>query len=285
MPKAAVIKGRPGASAATTKARRRRASPSPSDAADRDPKRSLDLNKSLVLDIILAKLDSSNTFDWFTLAQKLGSQDTTAADNVATRVSPAGGPGSKAKKRTSAMNGNLKESKTQPGGGWTGAQLHDLYHNVSREARPDSAELFGGHTVAFADAQQIILPALKEGRPLWTESADGWSPPSAITPPTPMTDHPTSKAGSCRRRKSTSSPEPATPVTPAAPATDEVIVTGDLGDFSDISDDHTASAEEKGSASSSKGSRASRTTPKRYTRKAAIKYSYSSDSGTSSAED
>lgn len=141
MPKATEAKGRPAASPLTSRARRRRDSPSPSDSTDRDPKPSLELDKSLVLEILVAKLDGSKAFDWFTLAQKLGSQDTSTADGVATRVSPAG-PGSKAKKRVSGAQCNPKDSKTPSFGGWTGAQLHDLYHNVSPEASPGGNGLY-----------------------------------------------------------------------------------------------------------------------------------------------
>ena len=63
------------------------------------------LNKAFVLQIVLAKLEASKSFDWFTLAQKFGEEE--------------GGTSPKGKK------------KGKEGSVWSGAELHDLYHYVS----------------------------------------------------------------------------------------------------------------------------------------------------------
>lgn len=83
-----------------TKARKsRQPSSSSEDPSSPKPDPSLDLNKDLVLQIVLAKLESSKTCDWYTLSQRL--------------------------------NQDGKQGLGKKKGEITGTELHNLYHNVS----------------------------------------------------------------------------------------------------------------------------------------------------------
>ncbi|KAK8869883.1 hypothetical protein IAR55_000451 [Kwoniella newhampshirensis] len=103
----------------------------------------LNLDKDLVLKIIIAKLEASKTCDWHELSKTIG--------KIGHGVE---------KKAVSSKGGKGKKSSEEESG-FSGTELHELYH----------------HT---------ILPALRDGRALWqdsseTQHAQSTSPSTAAT--------------------------------------------------------------------------------------------------------
>ncbi|GFZ46204.1 hypothetical protein JCM24511_04451 [Saitozyma sp. JCM 24511] len=108
------------------------ASDSPSPSSNTTPS-AWTLEKHLVLQIVLAKLESSKSCDWHELSLKLSGTSGRAEDEA------KGG-----KKGTIKARG--KEKKDVTAQGLSGTELREMYHN-------------------------IILPSLRAGRALWTEDA------------------------------------------------------------------------------------------------------------------
>jgi hypothetical protein len=101
------------------------------------------LDKALVLQILVTKLEASRTCDWYGLALSLA--DTGAGGEAKAKTKGKGANGNGGGK------GGGKKSE-----GLRGTELHDMYHNVN----------FVGRTVSLP---QNILPGLKAGRALWAE--------------------------------------------------------------------------------------------------------------------
>ncbi|KAK4688234.1 hypothetical protein P7C73_g1877, partial [Tremellales sp. Uapishka_1] len=136
-----VTKSRPPVRASATarsKARsRRKASPTPSPSPDIEPKvesATVLLSKPLVLKIVLAKLEASQTCDWFKLSEVLN-------QGAAVFRAEGGETGGKSSGRGKRKNKSKDGEKE-----YTGMELHELYHNQ-------------------------ILPALKSGKALWNEDS------------------------------------------------------------------------------------------------------------------
>ncbi|WVQ71589.1 hypothetical protein IAR50_001129 [Cryptococcus sp. DSM 104548] len=102
---------------------------------------SLDLDKGLVLQIILAKLEANKTCDWYEMSQRFKAEGEVGVDKDGVE----GGTAGKGKGKGGAR-GKGKGKKRD--GELSGTDLHDLYHNK-------------------------ILPALKNGRALWVEDEKG----------------------------------------------------------------------------------------------------------------
>ncbi|ORY33751.1 hypothetical protein BCR39DRAFT_556978 [Naematelia encephala] len=107
--------------------------------------------KEIIIEILLAKLDSSKTFDWHDLSQRLAPKEQSHTDM-------------KRKNRSRKGDSNSKKQKeTHLDSRWTGTQLHDMYHYE-------------------------IIPALRAGRVPWVNISPEPSTPSTAPPTTPQTD-------------------------------------------------------------------------------------------------
>jgi hypothetical protein len=102
----------------TPSSKKKTESPPPS------PRQRPSLDKSLVLRILLAKLQASKTCDWYELSLKLNAEDDGGGGKEAAGGKGSGGKGGKAAKD------KVEKGKGKKGG-ISGADLHDLYHNVS----------------------------------------------------------------------------------------------------------------------------------------------------------
>lgn len=134
----------------------------------------LTLDKHLVLQIILAKLESSKSCDWHELSLKL-SGTSGHAENEA-----KGG-----KKGTIKAKGKGRKEVAQ---GLTGTELREMYHNVCRWAFQKTDKGCGTGGLA-ANVTQSILPSLRTGRALWTDDTTHHAPvpltPNSVSAGTP----------------------------------------------------------------------------------------------------
>ncbi|TYJ57142.1 hypothetical protein B9479_002056 [Cryptococcus floricola] len=118
------------------------ASPTPSSpSSSGDPTSfSLDLDKELVMKIILAKLEANKTCDWYQMSQRLKAEGEVGLDREDLGDGVTGQGKGKGRGRGKGKQKGKREL--------SGTDLHDLYHNK-------------------------ILPALKNGRALWVEDGEG----------------------------------------------------------------------------------------------------------------